>query len=465
MSTALAIAAVTATLKALLENGLTQNAWASAVGNPTVSALPPDRVVPATGTDPNQLNLFLYHVTPNPGWRNLGLPSRDRDGQTVANPPLALDLHYLVTAYGSEMFNAEILLGYAMQVLHETPGLGREAIRAALGAAGGSLAAVRRALATSELADQFEQLKITPQSMDTEEMSKLWTAFSTHYRPTAAYQVTVVLIESRNAARAPLPVLQRGLGDFGVAVQANLLPPVPTLVGLHPPNRQPAVRAGLHFDKLRLFGHHLAAAELTVEFQHLRLNVELAIRSTGPAAGVTLLTADATAAERAKDPSLQFADAGLEVDLSQATGWAAGVYRVDVRLGAPTDANAPVTNALTVAVAPEFVTTGPNAPAFALDSNQQPIIRLTCNPPVFRGQKVSFVVGDRELAGAPEFPAGSPPAPTTDQVVCQNALPDAWKGTTQPARLRTDGVEGLFILQPEGQPPQFDGSQSIAIPP
>ena len=37
----------------------------------------------------------------------------------------------------------------------------------------------------------------------------MWTAFQAHYRPTVAYQVTVVLIESKVSRRAPLPVRAR----------------------------------------------------------------------------------------------------------------------------------------------------------------------------------------------------------------------------------------------------------------
>src|SRR5207244_1329164 len=78
MSSPLAIAAVTAALKDLLNDGLL-NHDLSSVGSFSVTSLPPDRVT--TGqTEPNQLNLFLYQITPNLGWRNEGLPSRDRTG-------------------------------------------------------------------------------------------------------------------------------------------------------------------------------------------------------------------------------------------------------------------------------------------------------------------------------------------------------------------------------------------------
>src|SRR4030095_303497 len=149
-------------------------------------------------------------VPPNEGRRHERVPSRDGAGRTrLSNPPLALDLHYLLSAYGSEDLHADILLGYAMQLLHETPVLGRSAITTALTPPpplGTALPPALQALAECGLADQLEQIKITPEYLNTEEVSKLWTAVQSHYRPTAAYLATVVLIESTLPARAPLPV-------------------------------------------------------------------------------------------------------------------------------------------------------------------------------------------------------------------------------------------------------------------
>jgi hypothetical protein len=53
--------------------------------------------------------------------------------------------------------------------------------------------------------------EITPQSLSTEEISRLWSAFCAHYRPTAAYMSSVVLIESRRSTRPSLPVQKRQL--------------------------------------------------------------------------------------------------------------------------------------------------------------------------------------------------------------------------------------------------------------
>jgi hypothetical protein len=212
MSSPAAIAAVTAVLKDLLDNGLIDRGAVNVVGNVTVTAQAPDRIpIPE---QQSQLNLFLYLVTPNQGWRNADQPARDSHGDLINPPTLALDLHYLVSAYGAKDFHAEILLGYAMQLLHEMPVLSRAAIRLALQPStpvinGGQLPPDLQDLAVSGLADQIEMIKITPTYLTTEEMFKLWMAFQAPYRPTAGYHVSVVLIESKHKGKSALPVRER----------------------------------------------------------------------------------------------------------------------------------------------------------------------------------------------------------------------------------------------------------------
>jgi Pvc16 N-terminal domain len=214
MSTALALASVTAVLKDLLNNGLIDHDVGSAVGEVIVSTLPLDRVDLLEADKKSRLNLFMYQVTSNPGWRNEALPSRNSNGERISNPPLALDPHYLLTAYGAEEFHGEILLGYGMQLLHETPVLTRAAIRRSLAppspvTIGGDLPPSLAALFTSNLAEQVEQIRISPAFLSTEEVSKMWPAFQAKYRPTAAYQVSVVLIESTSSTKSALPVKSR----------------------------------------------------------------------------------------------------------------------------------------------------------------------------------------------------------------------------------------------------------------
>ncbi|BAV06604.1 Protein of unknown function [Filimonas lacunae] len=217
MSNALAIAAVTQVLKDLLNDGLINNDVTGSLGTTvTVTTTAPDRVDTSVAGEQSQLNLFMYQVSVNSGWRNHNLPSHNAAGERINNPPLALDLHYLLTAYGATDLHPEILLGYGMQLLHDHPILSREAIRKSLQPVSGdnsfsNLPLSLRSLASSKLDEQVELLKITPEQLSAEELSKFWTAFQNKYRPTAAYKVTVVLIESEKSTKVGLPVKERGL--------------------------------------------------------------------------------------------------------------------------------------------------------------------------------------------------------------------------------------------------------------
>src|SRR5262245_48125354 len=165
---ALAIASVTAVLKDLLGNGIVKYSGPAGLGDVSLSVLPPDRMA-AGGEERTQLNVFMYRVAPY-----TSLPKAEkgqsiwRSGANGADPSLALELSYLLTACGAEEFQAEILLGCAMQLLHETPVLTPERIRAALGLslpenARNLLSPVKCALSASTIAEQVQRIKITPQ--------------------------------------------------------------------------------------------------------------------------------------------------------------------------------------------------------------------------------------------------------------------------------------------------------------
>ncbi|MHC5936134.1 Pvc16 family protein [Nostoc sp.] len=239
MSNALSIAAVTGVIKYLLENGLVSDAIATSVGDVLVTALPPDRIT--VGSDERaQLNLFLYQVTQN---HNVDWVSQEfRKGYSriihnpsYTNPPLALDLHYLLTAYGPKDFQAEILLGSAMQMLHKSPIIASEMIENALiNASETSTSSVfSQALASisvSVLAKQIGQIKISPEFFKMEETSKIWSALQTHYRPSVTYQASMVLIESLNEQAEDfyvIPLSQPNIEQVTVPAQ----PQQPIVVG------------------------------------------------------------------------------------------------------------------------------------------------------------------------------------------------------------------------------------------
>ena len=220
----------------MLANRLAEPAVAAAVGTVTVSSGPPDRVDLSGAADPTQVNVFLHQVSRNSGWSSIEAPARDRRGARVAAPPLALDLHYLVSAYGAEPLHAEILLAQVAQVFHETPVPGRAVIERALNP-GAPPAGFPAGLAGAGLADQVEALRITFEAMTNEEISKLWSALQARYRPTVALRVTTVLIDSDLPARPALPTRAAHLGVIAparptiVAVRAEEGASVPVLPG------------------------------------------------------------------------------------------------------------------------------------------------------------------------------------------------------------------------------------------
>ena len=235
MANALGIAAVTAVLKNLLDNGLI-DAQLLEQQDVAVTALPPDQVAVAeqSAGASGQLNLFLYQVMPNTGWCNAQYPSHDSQGQRITNPPLALDLHYMLTAYGKEEFDAEILLGYAMQLLHEHPVFNQTDIRRTFSSnvlENNTLPSRLQSLSAAALAEQVESIKVTPKHLDTEEMSRIWSSLQASYRTSTAYQVSVVLIESQRSTKAAMPVQQSNI--FVTPLQSPFIDEVtPQLVGV-----------------------------------------------------------------------------------------------------------------------------------------------------------------------------------------------------------------------------------------
>ena len=429
MSNALAIAAVTAALKDLIGNGLL-SLDLSSIGSVTVSALPPDRI--ATGqTEPNQLNLFLYQVTPNIGWRNQALPARDGSGARIGNAPLALDLHYMLSAYGAQDLSAEALLGLAMQFLHETPMLSRAQLRTVLGPPSppfGNLSAL-------SLADQIEWLKITPQFLGAEELSKLWTAMQARYRPSMAYQVSVVLIESDAATRAALPVLKRGTADRGPVALAGTGPSLnrvrPALSDL-----LPAARLG---DELLLTGSLLQADGVSAIFDNDRTGS----RQT--------LLANAGTGSSARELRVQLPNVA---DAGAMAAWGIGMYALRLRSDAA-GLPAVYSNAVPLALSPQIVVSPLAAAAGDI------ALTVICSPRLHPVQHagVRLLFGSIEIApDAIDTPVDDT-QPTTLNFTVRHAVTGSF-----PIRLRVDGVDSLpVLLVPNAGGFDFDPQQTVVV--
>ena len=387
MSDAFSIAAVTSTLRNLLIRGTDTNH----PGTP-VTTDPPDEA--QKGPAGPQLNLFQYHTSIDAAWRNTDLPGV-RNGEN-AFPALPLTLHYIVTAYGDQSGE---LLGAAFSVLHDHPLLSRAELRATL--------------PESDLHRQVERVRITLQPMSLDELSKLWTAFQTPLRSSMAYEVSVVLIASRRPGSAALPVITRGVGDIGVAVRPNLLPPVPTLEHVTPDT----VPAG---GSIELTGHDLGSDTIRLQFTH-RL-ADAVVTPPLPAPGGGAFTAVL--------PS----------------GVPAGIVTVAALIPGHKDP----TNRLPLMVRPT-VTTRPLPLAATRTPTGKVTLTVDVTPSVLAGQDAFLLV-----SGAPVRAEAFAGASTN--TLTFGFVADAG---SYPMRLRVDGVDSKLIA--DTTLPSYDLSQRLVV--
>ncbi len=405
MSNSSAIAAVTATLQAVL--------GAEIVTDPNltdtqVTALPLDK---ARGTiTTNQLNLFLYQVLPNAAWRNMDMPKTVRPGESGMSP-LALDLHYLITAFGRENDTSQPfdhhVLGKAMSVLYDHALLGPEEIATAFPGSG--------------LESQPDRVRITLQPLSVEDISKLWMGFATQYRVSAGYDVSVTLIDSTQPVKTPLPVLARGAMDKGWSSQANIVPTIPTLICVTPPNQQPSARLG---DTLTLTGVNLNGTNVGVLFNNPYWTAPVEVA-----------------------PSPGGGSSQLSVQLpNQPAVWPAGFYTVAVLVQRPGESYRRTTNQLSLTLAPTVTIVPATAAAGSITYT------ATCSPQIWVGQIVSLLLGDMEIAAT---------AFTVQTGTLTFAASNVASGSYY-FRLRIDGVDSLLVNRAV-TPPVFDPTQKVTV--
>ena len=410
MSNALAIAGVSAVLEYYLSNAYTglNTIFGS---NVTVSAKAPDLVQTEIGTGAtlqNQLNLFLHQVTHNATWRNVDYPRVAGDGKTqIKNPPLALDLHYLLTAYGSNDWQAEALLGYALLLLHENPVMTRQDIRNAFTALpsvdSGNL--LSTPLGTSGLADQIEMIKITPSTMGREEMAWIWTALKADYRPSYAFQVSVVLMQQPANMSLAFPVLHRN-------ITAQAITPAQLLsVDLH--HGQVSAAPG---DTVKLKGELLSGAS-----QVMLTNARLAIQQ--PAAAIPIDNNTISFVVPANIP--------------------AGIYSLCVLFNDVSGNTIQTTGSLPFAVAPVYQSTTGVA-----QTGTSTEVTITFTPDAMASQSVSLTLnGQSASAGPIDASTGSLQFQFTPALATGSYL----------TRLTVDGAPSVVNVNWHVHPPVFVG--------
>ncbi|WP_251096586.1 DUF4255 domain-containing protein [Streptomyces sp. Caat 7-52] len=417
MSNSLAVAAVTSTMRFVLDRAL-QTPHPGPVGNARVTTVRPDRLGANDMVHPAGINVYLYQVTPNHAWNLTDLPTRRDDGSYLRRPVCALDLHYLVTSYGEDpSLDAQRLLGLAVTALARTPVLTPAVVAAATEAYEGTTATAF--LKHADLVNQIESVKISPAVHSLEDLSRLWSVFpQTPYELSLGYTATVVLLEAEVSTRAALPVRQPVIALSSTGG--------PRLTAAEPvPPRGFAATGG----SLLLRGSGLTGPLTKVR--------------VGPA----LLNPESGAAEQA---------IRVRLDLTVP----AGLHAVQVvQLSPPGPEGRPPARVLATSNALP-VTLRPTVTRVSTDGGH---ISIGLQPPLTAGQRAtvfmtriaaSTVSGPDALSFVlPPLPAGSPPQPSVD-VPRDQAPAGEWL-----VRVQVDGAESL--PQPVGE---VYGAPSITLP-
>ena len=430
MSNTLAIADVTSTLVNLLQTAVPQ--IDSGVVGVNVTALPLDKALDNytgnQGQGQDQLNVFLYHVVTTAFWRNQAMPLQSRSGET-AQPPLGLTLHYLLSAWSNtDDVKAHRILSAAMLYLHDHPVFNRSDLAMWLSA--------------SDLSNQIERVRITEEPLTVDEMYKLWSAFQTHYRVSAAYQVGVVLVDSSLASKAPLPVLQVQIPGptltewtspsthtLATSVQPtiSIAPLAPTLTSLAFASVRPFA---LYGEVLTVYGYNItglpSGTTATAQLSCPALSTPTVLSTTAGGAGPGT-------------PPTQSLTVTLSVS-SPPPYLPAGIYTLTVDVAT---ANKPdiLTNALPFTLAPQ-ITTFPTSPVTLTSGSAT--VTVVVSPAVQPNQKVFLIVGDQLF---------SPTAAITSPATSLSFTVTVTAGSYY-LRVRVDGADSP-VLDATTTPPTF----------
>jgi Pvc16 N-terminal domain len=237
MSNSLAIATVTASVTAIVQARIDRAVFNS-------------RPLVAPGNPDDQTNLpgvvvHLYRVERN-GYRdNEDLLTRSSDGGVRQKPRTALDLHYLLVCHGDDPWETQRLIAITAAALHAVPVLGRDLV----GNVGGDYPA-----ATGNDLDHAEEcVRITPESLTLDELTRLWALYPVaSFVPVLGYVAGPVIVEADDEAATVLPV-----AAFAVGARPLSAPRLDDVSGPDGPGAP--IRATAAAPTLHLFGAGLAA--------------------------------------------------------------------------------------------------------------------------------------------------------------------------------------------------------------
>ena len=406
MSSSDALATVTETLRHLLS---------TVKDGVTVTTKPPSTARGSGNSE--QINIFLYSTYYNPAFRNEPMPGSPSGSDF---PPMPLILKYLITAYGAndDDISGQVLMGRAMRLLHDHPLLGR--------------ADIEGINPDSGLQQQAERIRITPDTLTLDDMSKLWTTFqSAEYRLSVGYEVSVILIESSRTGTAALPVLRRGEEDRG----AHVLPvPAARLFGLRFPFQKPAAELE---NTITLLGEHLSRENTIVQFRHPLLKDSIDLLPQ--------------AVREQNEMLVQLPQ--LEDDPEAGSRWPAGFYTLSLLIqksGLPEYAS----NQLSMPLAPTIRSVTPVTASPDVDFT----LTVACIPQIRAEQEVLLLFGDHIIA--PD--AVDTPSDATAPSRVRFTVNAAAKAEPYVVRLRVDGVDSIPVDFSENTA-KFADNQKVTV--
>ncbi|MGA2410529.1 MAG: DUF4255 domain-containing protein [Candidatus Binataceae bacterium] len=144
----------------------------------------------AEGPEPrNTLTLLLFRITHN---EHLRARTTALDAP-AANPPLAIDLHYLLTVWADNALLEQTIISWAMREMQMHPVLDSSAL--------------------SSEADwaPADVVQLIPAEMGNEELARLWGVLQPKYRLSVSYIARVIRIDADTTGTRPVVATRLGV--------------------------------------------------------------------------------------------------------------------------------------------------------------------------------------------------------------------------------------------------------------
>ncbi|MGV8937569.1 MAG: DUF4255 domain-containing protein [Allorhizobium sp.] len=142
-------------------------------------------------SDDTIASLYLYHLDIDKFQRNQKLLADPVSERAFRRPPLPLQLRYLFTPVGDDEPTNHLVLGRVMQHFHDNP--------------------VFSTLSGVPVGNSFggasREIRVRPDMLSLEQLTQMWSAFSSPYRAAVSFLVEVVAIDS---GQPPVEIVRSG---------------------------------------------------------------------------------------------------------------------------------------------------------------------------------------------------------------------------------------------------------------